>query len=147
MNTDAYTIIAVAASPTPVETFLAVAAVLLFVFTLIALFTGEEETALVLLVVCIFAGVVLFAVGNAPDQQDYDNRKNIAYSYNLEFTDPNQDIPDKQGTTAGYVLLNDTETVEYCVFERSITPDRGVDTLTVTCDGEPRPVREHLQER
>lgn len=96
---------------------------------------------------CIFAGVVLFAVGNAPGQQDYDNRKNIAYSYNLEFTDPSQDIPDEQGTTAGYVLLNDTETVEYCVFERSITPDKGVDTLTVTCDGKPRPVREHLQER
>lgn len=147
MNTDAYTIIAVAASPTPVETFLAVTAGLLFVLTLIALFIGEEESALVLFIICIFTGVMLFAVGSIPDQQDYDNRKNIAYSYNLEFTDPSQDIPDEQGTTAGYVLLNDTETVEYCVFERSITPDRGVDTLTVTCDGKPRPVREHLQKR
>ena len=147
MNTDIYTITTVAASPTPVEIFLAVTAVLLFVLTLIALFIGEEESALVLFIICIFNGVMLFAVGSAPDQQDYDNRKNIAYSYNLEFTDPRQDIPDDQGTTEGYVLFNDTETVEYCVFERSITPDRNVDTLTVTCDGEPRPIREHLQER
>ena len=90
---------------------------------------------------------MLFEVGSIPDQQDYDNRKNIAHSYDLEFTDPRQDIPDDKGTTEGYVLFNDTETVEYCVFERSITPDRGVDTLTVTCDGELRPIREHLQER
>ena len=42
MNTDAYTIIAVAASSDPAAVFLAVAAGLLFVLTLIALFTGEE---------------------------------------------------------------------------------------------------------
>ena len=147
MNTDGYTIATVAASLTPVEIFLAVTAVLLFVLTLIALLIGEEESALVLFIICIFTGALLFEVGSIPAQQDYDNRKNIAYSYNLEFTDPRQYIPDDKGTTEGYVLFNDTETVEYCVFERSITPGRGVDTLTVTCDGELRPIREHLQER
>ena len=146
MSTDIYTITAVAASPDPAAVFLAVVAAILFALTLIGILL-KEEVAFVLFCLGLFAGGLFLLVDTAANQDDYENRKNIAYSYNIEFLDPEQDIPDDQGTTEGYVLLNDTETVEYCVFGRNATSDEDIDTLTVTCDGDPRPVREHLQER
>ena len=146
MDTDIYTITAVAASPDPAAVFLAIVAAILFALTLIGILL-EEEFAFVLFFLGLFAGALFLFANTAANQDDYENRKNIAYSYNIEFLDPEQDIPDDRGTTEGYVLLNDTETVEYCVFGRNATSDEDIDTLTVTCDGEPRPVREHLQER
>lgn len=146
MSTDIYTITAVAASPDPAAVFLAIVAVILFALTLIGILL-EEEVAFVLFFFGLLAGGLFLLVNSAANQDDYENRKNIAYSYNIEFLDSEQDIPDDKGTTEGYALLNDTETVEYCVFGRNATSDEDIDTLTVTCDGEPRPVREHLQER
>ena len=146
MNTDIYTVTAVAASPDPAAVFLAIVAIILFALTFIGILL-EEEVAFVLFFFGLLVGGLFLLVNAAADQDDYENRKNIAYSYNIEFLDPKQDIPDSQGTTEGYVLLNDTETVEYCVFGRNATSDGDIDTLTVTCDGEPRPIREHLQER
>ena len=146
MNTDIYTVTAVAASPDPAAVFLAIVAIILFALTFIGILL-EEEVAFVLFFFGLFAGGLFLLVNAAANQDDYENRKNIAYSYNIEFLDSEQDIPDGQGTTEGYVLLNDTETVEYCVFSRNATSDGDIDTLTVTCDGEPRPIREHLQER
>lgn len=147
MNTDIYTVAAAVESTDPAAIFLAIIAVVLFSFTLIGILTDVEEAAIILFFLGVFTGGLFFMVNTATNQWDEENREIIAYSYNLEFTDPQQDIPDDRGTTEGYVLLNDTETVEYCVFGRNATSDEDIDTLTVTCDGDPRPVRKHLQER
>lgn len=147
MNTDIYTVAAAVESTDPAAIFLAIIAVVLFSFTLIGILADEEGAAIILFFLGVFVGGLFLVVDTATNQWDKENREIIAYSYNLEFTDPRQDIPDDRGTTEGYVLFNDTETVEYCVFGRNATPDVGVDTLTVTCNGEPRPVREHLQEK
>lgn len=147
MNTDIYTVAAAVESTDPAAIFLAICGTLLFLFAFTSILIEEDEIAGLLLFLGAFVGVIFLMVNNATNQWDEENREIIAYSYNLEFTDPQQDIPDDRGTTEGYVLLNDTETVEYCVFGRNATSDEDIDTLTVTCDGEPRPVREHLQER
>lgn len=147
MNTDIYTVAAAVESIDPMAVFFAAIAAILFFIAIIAVIVGELEASSILLFLGAFVGVLFLMVNNDTNQWDEENREIIAYSYNLEFTDPQQDIPDDRGTTEGYVLLNDTETVEYCVFGRNATSDEDIDTLTVTCDGKPRPVREHLQER
>ena len=147
MNTDLYTVAAAVESTDPAAIFFAIVAAFFFFITVVAAISDELDVAGVSFFVGAAVGILLLMASTATNQWDEENREIIAYSYNLEFTDPQQDIPYDRGTTEGYVLLNDTETVEYCVFGRNATSDEDIDTLTVTCDGDPRPVREHLQER
>lgn len=148
MSTDIFTVAASAEPTSPISILMATFAIILAIGGLAAIMDGEGEVA-AFLYFSMFIVVSLFAlIEYSSDQWDTENREIISYSYNLEFTNPNQNIPDEPGDiTAGYLLFNDTEEVMHCNIYRTYSPDSAVDLLSITCGGEPRPIREHLQEK